>query len=360
MKILLFTLVFLIHLQAASTDEILSLSWKIDAERANSSGTGFFISPNTFVTNFHVLAPLLQQAQLRDIHIIQNGNTQVISVAKIVSMSALHDLAIVQTSQSVDSYLRTINQPLRSQQPLVIVGYPKGQLRVLRQVEPITVGSDQSISFPVNQPSSLKGTSGAPIMNLRNEVVGIISEMFYNIIYLPLTIDQLNQVIQGKHSISRCGNCSPQEWVNQALRQLTHLANEGNKNAQYKLGMYYFEGGVIRQSTSQSKKWLRRASKKGHLYAQNNLGSVLLKEHEMNSKEGLRWVRQAAEGDIAIANFFLSQFILKFREQSFAGQDWINRYNELVKRTRTQGLYISYDLPLMASGFASCQRSFSE
>ena len=359
MKILLFTFVFLIHIQA-STDEILSLSWKISAERANSSGTGFFISPNTFVTNFHVLAPLLQQAQLRDIHIIQNGNTQVISVAKIVSMSALHDLAIVQTSQSVDSYLRTINQPLRSQQPLVIVGYPKGQPRVLRQVEPIIVNRDQSMSFPVNQPFSLKGASGAPIMNLRNEVVGIVSEMFYNIIYLPLTIDQLNQVMQGKHSINRCHNCSSQEWINQALQQLTRLANKGNKNAQYKLGLYYYEGEVIRQSTSQSKKWLRKASKKSHLHAQHQLGAILLAENNMDSTEGLRWVRQAADRDVAQANFLLSRLILKFREQSFAGQDWINRYNELVKRTRTQGLYIAYNLPLMTPGLASCQRSFSE
>ncbi len=357
MKILLFTLVFLIHIQA-STDEILSLAWKISAERANGLGTGFFISPNTFVTNFHVLAPLLQQAQLRDIHIIQNGNTQVISVAKIVSMSALHDLAIVRTSQSVDSYLRTTNQPLRSQQPLVIAGYPKGRLRVLRQVEPITVSSDQSMSFPVNQPSSLKGSSGAPIMNLRSEVVGIVSEMYYNIVNLPITIEQLNHVMRGNQSINRCHNCRPQDWINQALQQLTRLANR-DKTAQYKLGLYYYEGGVVKQSTSQSKKWLRKASKKGHLHAQTKLSEILFEEHKMHSTEGLRWLRQAAEGGVALANFLLSQFILQFREHSFAGEDWINRYNELVERTRTQGLYISYDVPLMDSGSSICQKSFS-
>ena len=361
MKTLLFILVFFIHIQA-STDEVSSLAWKISAAKAQSSGSGFFIAPNTFVTNFHVLGAFLQQAQLQDVRITQDGNTQTIGIAKIVSMSALHDLAVVQTNQSVDTDVRTItlDQSFRSQQPLVIAGYPTGHLRVLKQNEPITVNSDKSISFAVNQTSSLKGVSGGPIMNSRNEVVGIVSEMFFNMLYLPITIKQLSQVIRGIHSIGRCSNCSPQEWISQALQQLTRLANKGHKTAQYKLGMYYFEGGVIKQSTPQSKKWLRKAAKKGHLYAQNRLGQILFAEHPlMINGEGFRWLRQAAEGGVVMANFLLSQLILQFREQSFAGKDWINKHNELVERTRVQGLYISRDLPLMEPGLAICQRSFS-
>ena len=323
MKILLFIL-FFIHIQALANTT--PLAWKVATERSGDSGTGIFISSkssNYFVTNFHVLASLIQYVpSLKDIHVIHNNRT-FYRLERIISISALYDLAILRTNQPADFYLEAAKGPIHSHQPLTVVGYPKGQLEVFRQIGEIIFDKNQGVSIPFSASSTLKGASGAPFINPKGEVVGIVSETFFNILYSPITISNLNAVREGQHSVNRCNNCRPQEWIDQALRQLTRLANAGNKVAQYKLGMYYFEGVVVKQSIPKAKKWLRRAAKKGHLYAQNKLGNILLVEN-MNSEEGLRWVRQAVEGNLTPAIFLLERFILETKENSFAGSGWRN------------------------------------
>ncbi len=336
MKILFF-LLFFIHIQAFTNTK--PLAWKIATERIRDSGTGFFISPNYFVTNFHVLASLIQSvSSLKDIHIIHNDRT-FYRVEKIVSISALYDLAILRTNQPVDFHLKTAKGPLHSHQPLTIVGYPRGQLEVIRQIGEIIFDKNQGVSMPFNISSTLKGASGAPFINSRGEVVGIVSETFFNTLYSPITIDQLNAVKEGRYSVNRCNNCHPQEWINQALRQLTRLANTGNKVAQYKLGLYYFEGVFVKRSIPKAKRWLRRAAKKGHLYAQNKLGNILLAEN-MNSEEGYRLVMQAMEGNLTPAMFLFDRFIVEFKENSFVGSHWKIIHDELSKKLSERNFYI--------------------
>ena len=60
----------------------------------------------------------------------------------------------------------------------------------------------------------------------------------------------------------------------------------------------------------------------------------------MNSEEGLRWVRQAVEGNLTPAIFLLERFILETKENSFAGSGWRNVHYELLREIRKQKLYI--------------------
>ena len=87
-----------------------------------------------------------------------------------------------------------------------------------------------------------------------------------------------------------------------AMQELRPLAEEGNAEAQYRLGYMYNRGWGIRSNGVEALRWWHLAAEQGHLPAQYKIGDVY--ENSMNDafwgieqswNEAKKWYRMAAE-----------------------------------------------------------------
>ena len=62
-----------------------------------------------------------------------------------------------------------------------------------------------------------------------------------------------------------------------ALREWEPLAEQGNADAQYNLGVMYEKGNGVLQDYKTAMKWYRLAAKQGYARAQSNLGYMYVK-----------------------------------------------------------------------------------
>ncbi|MBI4634355.1 MAG: sel1 repeat family protein [Deltaproteobacteria bacterium] len=87
----------------------------------------------------------------------------------------------------------------------------------------------------------------------------------------------------------------------EALRQLKPLAEQGNADAQFKLGSLYHEGLSVPQDYMEALKWFRRAAEQGYVYAQFNLGMLYAEGGrgiKQDNVQALMWFNfAAAQGD---------------------------------------------------------------
>ncbi len=61
-----------------------------------------------------------------------------------------------------------------------------------------------------------------------------------------------------------------------ALRLMRPLAEQGQANAQFSIGVMYAIGKGVRQDYVEAVKWFRKASEQGDAIAQNSLGSMYM------------------------------------------------------------------------------------
>ena len=82
-----------------------------------------------------------------------------------------------------------------------------------------------------------------------------------------------------------------------AMRELRPLAEQGNADAQSKLGVMYAEGRGVPEDDKEAARWFRKAAEQGYAKAQHNLGFMYNNGRGVpeDYKEAARWFRMAAE-----------------------------------------------------------------
>jgi TPR repeat protein len=81
------------------------------------------------------------------------------------------------------------------------------------------------------------------------------------------------------------------------LDDLRTLADQGNADAQYNLGVCYLNGTGVRPSTEEAVRWWHLAAEQGHAFAQYNLGYVYDTGQgiEPDLPQAATWYRLAAD-----------------------------------------------------------------
>ena len=82
-----------------------------------------------------------------------------------------------------------------------------------------------------------------------------------------------------------------------AYNEWLPLAELGDAEAQYNLGVLYDEGAGVEQDLATAISWYQKAASQGFIDAQTNLGMMLYHGHgvERDYQAAARWFRQAAD-----------------------------------------------------------------
>ncbi len=82
-----------------------------------------------------------------------------------------------------------------------------------------------------------------------------------------------------------------------SLEQTRKLAEEGNAEAQYKMGRMYDEGLGVTQDYKEAAKWYRKAAEKGNAHAQYQMGTLCAqgKGVPKDRIEAAKWFGKAAQ-----------------------------------------------------------------
>lgn len=117
-----------------------------------------------------------------------------------------------------------------------------------------------------------------------------------------------------------------------AFNLYSQAADEGNKIAQFNVGVMMAEGRGCDKDIKTAMKWLLKSANQGHLVSALKLGSHMIKEQE-NIKDGLSWVEMSASRPHAFqkdASLFLGVFFFSNRSPEFKrnvplSTHWFNR-----------------------------------
>ena len=126
------------------------------------------------------------------------------------------------------------------------------------------------------------------------------------------------------------------------------LADQGNADAQYNLGVMYSNGHGVSQNHAEAAKWYRRAADQGHAAAQYNLGTMYSTGDSVlqNHAEAAKWYRHAADRGHAAAQYNLG--VMYSTGDSVLQNDaeatkWYRRAAEQGHATAQFHLGVSYD-----------------
>ena len=93
-------------------------------------------------------------------------------------------------------------------------------------------------------------------------------------------------------------------WTNDVsgFRETLQLAERGNVQAQFNLGMMYENGQGVRQDDAEAVKWYRQAAEKGYAKAQYNLGAMYFTGRGVHQDFHLskEWFGKACDGGIQV------------------------------------------------------------
>jgi len=110
-----------------------------------------------------------------------------------------------------------------------------------------------------------------------------------------------------------------------ALKEFRVLAEQGDADAQYNLGLMYDKGHGVAQDYKEAMKWYRKAAEQGDAYAQYYLGFMYRDGHGViqDYKEMLKWYRKAAEQGHAAAQITLGYM---YRDGHGVAQDYVQAH----------------------------------
>lgn len=265
-------------------------------------GTGFFTTPQQFLTNFHVV----ENAQnVGDITLSQPQEKQnrPIHINQALTLSAENDLALLEFSPPVSTYLPLRDTPIQTDETVFISGYPGGNFSEME-----SIGGVKNFKYfnhiPVNYHDPLEGISGSPVFDQKGQAVSVVSAVGRSHVH---TID-LRHIQNLLNNASRDSYKNYyQESVQEEIKKLIKRAQAGHPHAQYIAGHRLLLEGNI----SSGLFWLTRSAEQGHIQAQYQIGVAYYFGKYFNTtfskdtKKGLFWLQQAIEQNHPLAQFTL-------------------------------------------------------
>ena len=280
--------------------------WKISWSDSGmtSLGTGFFVGENHFITNFHVIYPMLNN--IEHITLSQKGNPTNLRVTNILALSAVHDLALVEVETKHFTNFLSLRENLpEPYEDLYVPAYPKNRFTNIKKTGNIFFHGTSHLSFAVNH-SPLPGISGSPVLDKQGQVVAVSFGGNHNILF-ALSMGDLKEFIIGNTGSNCAHFINLKSCAKKEIENLKDLATAGFVEAQHQLATYYHYG-VIEKNGDKALQWWSKAAEQAYAPAQYQL-AVMYYNGEGTKKNGdkaFQWFSKAAEQDYAHAQYSLA------------------------------------------------------
>ena len=278
--------------------------WKV--KNFGGRATSFFLGKKLVVTNFHVVSSMLKKGTVEDMSLSQEGNPSILQVKRIVALSGLYDLALLETKEEVIHYLSLRKNPMESDESLFIPGYPQGTFKIMRKTGSVFHEDSYHYAFPVNH-LDLSGASGSPVLDDERQIVGVAHQSIDNIL-IAIKTNHLNRFVAGNIGLSCLDFADPKICVKKEIENLEELAEQGHVQAQYSLNDKYYKGEGVEKSLEKAVFWLIQSAEQGYAPAQNSLANMYYEGEgvEKDLEKAVFWWEQATEQGHAVAQHNLS------------------------------------------------------
>lgn len=154
---------------------------------AASSGTGFFIAPDTVVTNFHVINGCVE------LRLRKSGGD--LGPARVVATSRSDDLAALRAASPSKSFLKLrVGAPIKPAEPVLVFGYPLAEAlssagnTTLGNVTALTGLRDDSRFIQISA-AVQPGNSGGPAVDEAGRLMGVVVSKLNAVAIARLTGD---------------------------------------------------------------------------------------------------------------------------------------------------------------------------
>jgi len=156
-------------------------------KKAVGSGTGFFISRDTLVTNFHVINGCAE------LHLRKSGAD--LGIARVAATSPADDLAALRAPAPAKSFLKLrVGAPIKPAEPVLVFGYPLAEAlssagnTTLGNVTALTGMRDDSRFIQISA-AVQPGNSGGPAVDEAGRLMGVVVSKLNAVAIARLTGD---------------------------------------------------------------------------------------------------------------------------------------------------------------------------
>lgn len=106
------------------------------------------------------------------------------------------------------------------------------------------------------------------------------------------------------------GEVQAEQYFEQALNGFIQLDKDINDpKLEYRMGYMFYQGIGTEQDTEKALEYLKKATVKGHTYAEWMIGKIYLESGE--KEDGINWLKKAAEHDNPLAQYTMGKLYLK-------------------------------------------------
>ena len=349
--------------------------------------SAFAISPNTFLTSFHFFSNIVYgSTSLNDLALIQEHNSRVLKVNRLLSVSATYDLVLFEIKGSVENYLNLAEYfSVNDSHQLVLLGYLDGAAAEVQGVREIKYEGPLSYGFPTDR-GNLGGISGGPTLNERGEVVGVAYIALDPLPYMYIIkiehiqkfmagdlglecssldlkpcilwgIDRAEDLAQTGDPIAQYQLASQSSKIalkdpSLALPWLKESAQSGFAPSQYLLGKKYYQGeDNIKKDFKTAFYWFEKATRQNDLLSQRMLGNMYYYGQgvEKNLELAIYWLQKAANHGDSMSEEYLKKQPNQVKRDAYARtmlKEELTLLEEKLKekmRSRFPGCVGSYD-----------------
>ncbi len=277
----------------------------------STTGTGFFIAPDLFVTNFHAIDQIKNVESI----FLDRDDKPSVKVKKLVSVSAYADLAILQTEQNSDIYLSEGEKSL-FHEGVFAIGYPRKMRKpvTIRSVGEIKIMENvyYAVSFKLPVIGDIGGMSGGPLLDSKGNLLGIFSATFGFNFGKSVWSSYLQELLDN-HIGTVCEN-QPRKCIDQEIQKVKKLITQQldsnylipkKERTFFHLPIETFERFFV--STDDIVRYLSKGAELNHPIALFHLGSMyhVGKGVEQDSEKAISYYEGAAKMNLSEALFDL-------------------------------------------------------